>query len=110
MRHDQGRAFSLLATAIFLLAWSHCGGYAGAEKQACFHDINLDLSINSGNEASDLDPEMGLFPGRDKMASLEPGLLLGNPFRDLSPSDLHCKNCQKRAPPNHFPTERQTIC
>ncbi len=104
MRHYKRRAFSLLTAAIFFLAWSQCGEPAGAEKQACFHDINLDLSINSGNEASDLFTEMGLPPGNYKIASLEPGLLLGNSFRDLSPPDLHCKNCKSRAPPAHFPT------
>ncbi len=104
MRHCQHRDFSLLTATVFLLAWSQCGEPAGAEKQACFHDITLDISINPGNEALGPFPEMGLPPGHYKIASLEPGLLLENSFRDLSLPDLHCKNCKSRASPAHFPT------
>jgi hypothetical protein len=110
VRHYQRRVFSLLTAAIFLLAGYQWGEPAGDEKQACFHDITLDFSINPGNEASELFPEMGLPPGHYKIASLEPGLLLGNSFRDLSPLDLNYKNCKNRAPPSYFPTYFQTIC
>jgi hypothetical protein len=104
VRHHKHRAFSLLTAAIFFLAWSQCGEIAGAEKQACFHDINIDLLINPENEASDLFPELGLPLRHYKMASLEWGLLLGSSFRDLNPPNFHCKNCKNRAPPIRFPT------
>lgn len=110
MRHSQRRVFSLFTAVIFLLAWSQFGAPAGDAKQACFHDITIDLSINPGNEASELFPEMGLPPGHCKIASLKPGLLLGNSFGDLSPLDFNCKNCKNRAPPSYFSPYFQTIC
>ncbi len=109
VRDYQRRVFSLLTAAIFLLAWYQWGEPAGDEKQACFHDITLDLSINTGTEASELFPEIGLPPGHYRIASPEPGLLLGNAFRNLSPLDLNCKNCKNRAPPSYLPTYFQTI-
>lgn len=103
-RKSQSHVLALSLATVFLFAVTQFGWPIFAEKQACFQDITLSISIDPVNGEPESFYEVGVLPAEYKSALLVPVLLLGESFQGLIHLCSLDEGLKSRSPPTLLST------